>query len=133
MEDRVVSINIKMAKAKQLLADVGILQKHGGYNSIISRLYYACYHATTALRLTKKLQAKTHKGLAALLYTEFVSKGEFELTQSAFFARLMQERMDEDYGDFLVADHETIQEFLEPAKGYIDYIERLIALYYEQQ
>jgi len=126
MTDRLLSIQLKLSKAKTLLSEAQILVENKGYNSVISRLYYACYHATCALLLTKGLQSKTHKGLSVLLSKEFVLNGSFDLEKSAFFARLMQERMDEDYGDFLIADEDTIAEFFQPAKQYIDYIEKII-------
>lgn len=126
MTDRWLSIQLKMTKAKTLLSEVEILINHKGYNSIISRLYYACYHATSALLLTKGLQSKSHKGLSVVLNKEFVLKGYFDIEKSAFFARLMQERMDEDYGDFIVIDEEIINEFYEPSKEYIQYIEILV-------
>lgn len=126
MNDRLLSIQLKLSKAKTLLSEARILVENKGYNSVISRLYYACYHATCALLLTKALQSKTHKGLPVILNKEFVSDGTLDHEKSAFFARLMQERMDEDYGDFLIADEDTIAEFFQPAIQYINYIEKII-------
>ncbi len=87
MQDRLASIQLKLNKAKTLLSEVQILVEHKGYNSIISRLYYACYHATCALLLTKELQSKTHKGLIVIIHKEFVLKGNFDSEKSAFFSR----------------------------------------------
>ena len=126
MNNKSASIQLKIDKAKTLLSEAQILVAHKGYNSIISRLYYACYHATCALLLTQGLQSKTHKGLVVVLHKEFVLKGNFDSEKSSFFARLLQEPMDEDYGDFVVMDYQTTFEFLEPAKEYIHYIEQLI-------
>ena len=84
MNIQITSIKLKLSKAKELLGDAKVLFDNGGYNSVVSRLYYACYHATVALMLTKQLQSKTHKGLAVLLHKEFVSKGLFDLKHSAF-------------------------------------------------
>lgn len=126
MNDRLLSIQLKLTKAKTLISEAQILVENKGYNSVISRLYYACYHATCALLLTRELQSQTHKGLSIILSKEFILKGAFDPDKSAFFARLMQERMDEDYGDFIIADEGIIAEFFQPAKQYIDYIERII-------
>jgi uncharacterized protein (UPF0332 family) len=127
MDIQITSIKLKLSKAKELLGDANILFDNGGYNSVVSRLYYACYHATVALMLTKQLQSKTHKGLAVLLHKEFVSKGVFDPKHSAFFSRLMQERTLDDYGDFLIADKEDVVSFMQPSIEYINYIEKLIA------
>ena len=126
MDIQITSIKLKLSKAKELLGDAKILFENGGYNSVISRLYYACYHATVALMLTKQLQPKTHKGLAVLLHKEFVSKGVFDPAHSAFFSKLMQERTLDDYGDFLIADKEDVTSFMQPAIEYVSYIEKFI-------
>jgi uncharacterized protein (UPF0332 family) len=102
MDIQATSIKLKLSKAKELLGDAKIVFDNGGYNSVVSRLYYACYHATVALRLTKQIQSKPHRGLTVLLHKEFVSKGLFSPEHPAFFSKLMQERTLDDYGDFLV-------------------------------
>ncbi|HVB03781.1 MAG TPA: hypothetical protein VNE41_08670 [Chitinophagaceae bacterium] len=46
----------------------------------------------------------------------FVLVGLFNKTHAAFFSKLMQERMDEDYNDFTVDDEAEVKEFIEPVK-----------------
>jgi uncharacterized protein (UPF0332 family) len=130
---RTTSIKLKLSKAKELLGDARILFDNGGYNSVVSRLYYACYHATVALLLTKKLQSKTHKGLVVLLHKEFVSNGLFDPQHSGFFSKLMQERTLDDYGDFLIANKEDVISFMQPAIEYINYVEKFIENFDEQE
>ncbi len=127
MNKNATSINLKLIKSKELIREAKILIENDGYNSVISRLYYACYHATSALMLTKELQSKTHKGLAGLLHKEFVSNGLFDVKHSIFFSKLKQERTEDDYGDFLIADKEEVKSFMGPAIEYINYVEKLIA------
>lgn len=121
-----LSIQLKLAKAKLLLSEVPVLEEHQLNATAINRLYYACYHATRALLLTKDLIPKTHKGVVTMLHKHFVLEKLFDTAKAAFFSRLMKERMDDDYSDFLSVANETINEFAEPAKKYIDYIEELI-------
>ena len=120
------SIQLKLTKAKLLLSEIPILQQHQLNATIINRLYYACYHATKALLLTKDLIPKTHNGVISMLHKHFVAEGLFDIKEAAFFSRLMQERMDDDYSDFLSVDTETVREFTAPAQQYIKYIEKLI-------
>lgn len=126
MNKQSAAIKFQLQKANQLLRDAEILVEHGGLTSVISRLYYACFHATTALLQTKNLVAKTHTGLITVLHKEFVLKKEFDAEQSKFFSSLLKERMDDDYGSSLVTDIEEVTGFLQPAKKYIDYIANLI-------
>ena len=39
---------------------------------------------------------------------------------------LMNERMDDDYNDFLITEFDEIEKFVEPSKEYLAYIENLI-------
>jgi len=53
MSNKEASIGLKMNKAKSLLAEVHILMQHKFYTTAINRLYYAFFHATKALLLTR--------------------------------------------------------------------------------
>src|SRR6185437_11299878 len=97
------------------------------YGTAINRLYYSCYHVTKALLLTKGLVPKTHSGVATMLNQNFVLTGEFDKSQAAFFSKLMHERIDDDYSDFVIVEYDEIDEFIEPAKAYISYVENLTA------
>ena len=61
-----------------------------------------------------------------MLNKHFVLEGNFDKMQAAFFSRLMQERIDDDYSDFLVVEIDEIKEFIDPAKEYVNYVENLI-------
>ncbi len=64
-----------------------------------------------------------------MLHQHFVQNGSFDFTHAAFFSRLMQERIEDDYNDFMILDEAEVKEFIEPGKAYIIYIEQLIDQY----
>jgi hemerythrin-like domain-containing protein len=39
----------------------------------------------------------------------------------------MRERMEDDYNDLTTVDEDLVNEFIDSAKSYVDYVERLIA------
>lgn len=129
MKKNQLVIQLKMAKARQLLSEVDILLENSFYNTAINRLYYSCFHATKALLLTKDLIPKTHSGTVNLLHQHFVLNNEFLPSHASFFAKLMQERIEDDYNDFLIADIDDVNVFLEPSMDYLKYIEELIESY----
>ena len=104
MSNKEASIKLKIAKAIGLVAEVTILIEHRFYSTAINRLYYSCFHATKALLLTKNIVPKTHSGVVAMLHQHFVQQELFDADQAAFFSRLMQERIDDDYSDFIIID-----------------------------
>ena len=127
------SIQLKLDKAKSLLHEIPFLQQHHFNATIINRLYYACYHATKALLLTKSFVPKTHNGVVSMLHQHFVLHDIFNIEKASFFSRLMQERLDDDYSDFAIVEDEVVEEFAEPAKEYVKYIESLILQKMKQQ
>jgi len=126
MSNKQDSIELKLAKATALLSEVPVLMQHGFYATVINRLYYACFHATKALLLSKDIIPKTHSGVIGMLHKNFVQEGLFEYEHAAFFSRLMQERIEDDYNDFLIPDEDEVKEFVDPAKKYIAYIYQML-------
>jgi len=126
------AIRLKLLKSKSLLEEVTVLMDHKFYVSSISRLYYSCFHATKALLLTKDLLPKTHSGVINQLHHHFVLPGLFDPSFATFFSRLMQERIDDDYSDFMIINEEEVIEYIQPAQEYLAYIEKLIGDYFEQ-
>lgn len=126
MIDQKEIIRLKIEKAKSIMGEVSVQIQNHFYITAINRLYYSCYHATKALLLTKNLVSKTHAGVISLLNQHFVLTGIFNESKSSFFSKLMHERIDDDYGDFLILDFEDIAEFIEPGKEYLNYVLELI-------
>jgi uncharacterized protein (UPF0332 family) len=126
MTEKEQAIALKLEKARSLMSEVEVQLQNHFYTTAINRLYYSCFHATKALLLTKDLTPKTHSGIVSMLHQHFVSDGSFDKIHAAFFSKLMQERIDDNYGDFMRAEFDEVKEFIAPAKEYIDYIKRLI-------
>ena len=116
------AVNLILDKARALMNEVNVLIENKFYTSAISRAYYGCFHATRALLLTKDLTAKTHSGVIALLHKHFVLENTFQHEKAAFLSKLMQERIDDEYSDFMIKDFSEIEPYIEPARQYLDYV-----------
>ena len=126
MSRKQASIQLKLAKAKSLLDEVPVLLAHQFYNTAVNRAYYACFHATKALLLTKDVSPKTHSGVVHQLHLHFVKNGLFHADQAAFFSNIMHERIEDDYNDEAFTNPDAVQKFVESATAYVTYIETLI-------
>ena len=119
------TIQQKLEIAQAFFNEVPVHLRNRFYNTAINRLYYGCFYATQALLLTMSLTPKTHKGVAQLLHKHFVSKGLFDKAKAEFFSDLLKERLEGDYGDFLIIDEEEIKDFIQPGKEYIEYVTKM--------
>ncbi len=129
MSRRDEAIKIKMKKAAALMKEVDVLFENEFYDTLINRLYYSCFHATKALLLTKDLVSKTHSGTVSILNQRFVKENTFDIRHAAFFKSLMNERVQSDYDDFIITDESQVNEFIQPAKEYLEYVSQLIKKY----
>ncbi len=120
------AIELKLTKAKALMDEVDFQLKNKYYTTAINRLYYGCFHATKALLLTQDLVSKTHSGVSTLLLQKFVLTGLFDATHASFFNKLMNERIDDDYSDFMIMNFEEIEEFIKPAKEFFTYTTSIV-------
>jgi uncharacterized protein (UPF0332 family) len=125
------TIKLKLSKAHSLLLEIDVMMTNKFYTSVVSRLYYSCFHATKALLLTKDLMPKTHKGTSTILHQNFVNTGLFNNDKAIFFDKLMEERIEDDYNDFMIFDESKVIGFIEPAKQYIEYVTKLIETYFD--
>ncbi len=125
MSDNKTIAKLKLEKAKFLLSEIIVLMEHKFYNNVIARLYYSCFYATQALLLLQNFIPKTHKGVISLLNEHLVQTGLFDLDKAAFFSRLFNERILDDYNEFLIMDEDEVSDFIEPAKEYVAYIENI--------
>lgn len=128
MTNKEDAIKKKMEKAIALMNEVDVLLANSFYTTAVSRLYYSCFHATKALLLTKDLIPKTHRGVDVLLHEHFVKTNIFDKEQARFFGELMQERIDDDYSDYMVLTIEEIKKFIDPSKSYLKYVLSLIEI-----
>jgi uncharacterized protein (UPF0332 family) len=67
------------------------------HNDALSRLYYALFHAVTALLLTEGVEPRRHRALAGLLGTHFVSSGALRPEDIAVVSRTQSYRDLADY------------------------------------
>ena len=126
MNSKQEAIEKKIAKANALLSEIDVLMEHRFHATAVNRLYYACFHATKALLLTKDLIPKTHSGVINLLHQHFVQSELMDVKQAAFFSRLLQERIEDDYSDAIILNDDEVADFVQPAKEYVKYREEVI-------
>lgn len=55
-------IRYRIARAKEAMEDALLLAEKKRWNSVVNRLYYACFYITVALLIKHNLPHKTHAG-----------------------------------------------------------------------
>lgn len=78
-EERKVLVSLEYEKALSIFSQIEGLQSLGYWDNIANRLYYALFHAVSALLIHDKHEVNTHKGLVAMFGKYYVKTGIFTL------------------------------------------------------
>lgn len=112
-------------------AHVAIKQADGNrslafWEVVANRLYYACFHAVSALLIEYGYSFKTHDGLVNLFGLNFVKTGLVDLSHGRFLSQLQTMREKGDYNCIYDVTEEDVIPMIEPAKLLITTVEQLI-------
>ena len=101
-------IRYRLERAREGLAEARVLLDAGHLHTAVSRLYYACFYAVSALLLTEGRRVSKHSGVRSL------------------YRRLFDHRQEADYADLASFERETVQGWLEEADAFVREIARLV-------
>lgn len=116
----------RLNKAHQLLHDIDILIENELWNSTINRMYYACFHAVSALLIKNGIEVKSHMGVRQAFGLHFVKAGKISPEYGRIFSRIYDKRQSSDYDDFIEFTKEEIENLYPQIKTFISIIDRLI-------
>ena len=125
-KDRQAVVKYRLEKAKNLFAEIPVQMENKFYATTANRLYYACYHAVTALLISDGHKAHTHSGVKTLLGLHYVTQNKIEKSFGKMYNHLFNLRQSGDYEDLFDVDEEDVKPFLEPVEKFIAEIEKLI-------
>jgi uncharacterized protein (UPF0332 family) len=90
----------------------------GGYDSCVSRSYYAMFFMAEAVLLTKNLSA-SHKGVISLFGEHFIKTGIFERDLGKALNDAYDKRLVGDYGIGFIVTKEEAKDLLEIAQDFV--------------
>ena len=125
-EERKSLVRLRLENAKSTYSEIALHVGNGLWNTAANRLYYACYYAVGALLVNKGISAATHNGVINQFGLHFVSTGKISMEQGKLFRRFLELRQTGDYDDVIKITEADILPLLEPAKQFIETVERLI-------
>jgi len=125
-EEEKVLVAYRMKRAHEAIDEAKMLFDGGHINSYVSRLYYACFYAVSALLLTKNFSTSKHGYLRSLMHRELVKTGLIPKELGGHFDILFDSRLKGDYADFATFDADDVSGWLEGTQQFVDHAERLI-------
>lgn len=126
-EERRVMVELELERADRIMQQLPTLIAQQYWDTTVNRMYYAAFHAVSALLIHNAIQVRTHKGSIIVFNKEFVRTGVFPEEEGKLYAQLEGLRERGDYNCFIDASEQEVVPLLEPLKAFIEKIKGLIA------
>ena len=125
-EERKIIVEFEIEKAHRLIDQFPILEDAKLWDTLANRVYYAVFHAVTALLIKYGLHAASHQGVSVLFSKHFVKEGLIDVEYGSFFARLENMREKSDYTCLFETTEEEVLPMIPKAKELVSIIENLL-------
>lgn len=128
-EERKIIVGLEIEKSKRTFAEIEILRQAGLWNTIANRLFYAVFHAVTALLISEGYPAGSHQGTVIQFHQYFIKKGILTKSDGAFYSQMQTLREKADYNcTYYATEEDTAPRIAETAT----FIDRVIGVIKEQ-
>ena len=121
-EERAILVNLEYEKGKSFLVQAEKIAELGYWDMVANRLYYAVFHAVSALLIKNGHKVGTHKGVVLLFGQHYIKTGIFSINEGRLYSQLQTMREKADYVCTFQTSQEEIVPMLEPARKMIEKI-----------
>jgi uncharacterized protein (UPF0332 family) len=119
-------IEYKIRKSNQSINAALVLIENNFHNEAISKIYYACFHISSALLNKYNIDAKTHAGVKAMLHKNFFENSLLPQNQASFYSSIFFFRQTSDYDDNIDYEKEVIISLYNEAIIFISTLNELL-------
>ncbi len=125
-EEREIVVRLEMEKADSTFAENEGLVEKGYWNTLANRLYYALFHAVSALLISDGREVGSHKGAAIRFHQYYVRTGIFSEDEGSFYSQMETLREKADYNCFFKVSEADVKARIETTRQMIEKVRRYI-------
>lgn len=126
-EDRKVLVALELEKTEKTLHEMEVTRQNGLWAMTANRLYYALFHAVSALLINDRHEVGTHRGAVGKFSLFYVKTGLFTPAEGRLCSQLQSLREDGDYNCSIDIQQDEVEEKLIPTIQLIEKIKKMIA------
>lgn len=121
-EERAIMVNLEFEKAVRFSDQARKNAEIKEWDVVANRLYYAMFHAVSALLIHDKHKVGTHKGAVMMFGQHYVRTGVFSANEGRLYSQLQTMREKADYNSAWRTSEDIMAPLIEPATMFIDKI-----------
>lgn len=124
--ERQIIVERELEKALRTYDDMAFIAREGKWEAAANRLYYALFHAISALLISDGHNVKSHRGIMSMFGEHYVRTEIFSHKDGSLLSDLVIMRDNADYNCFFEANEEKISPYIEPTQQLIEKIRKYI-------
>ena len=125
--DRQVMITLELDNSAKTWGQMEVQVNNGVWEMAANRLYYALFHAVSALLINDKHQVGTHRGAVNQFSLYYVKTGIFSKDEGRLYSNIQKLREDGDYNCYIDVEQKDVEGYIEPTRQLIEKIRKYIA------
>lgn len=126
-EERQIVVHLEIEKAHRIFSQIEALKRLGYWDNIANRLYYALFHAVSALLIHDGHNVGTHKGVVVAFGQHYIRTGVFPLSDGKLYSQLQTIREKSDYNCTYDMQEKDLLPLITPSKLLIEKIAAAIS------
>ena len=126
-EERRIVVHLELEKANRIFSQIEALRTLGYWDNIANRLYYALFHAVSALLIHDGHNVSTHKGVVVAFGQHYIRTGVFPLADGKLYSQLQTIREKSDYNCTYDMQEKDLLPLIAPSKLLIEKITFIIS------
>jgi uncharacterized protein (UPF0332 family) len=115
-----------LTRSREALEEAEILAGANHWNTCVSRLYYSCFYAASALLQKQGFSSSKHSGVRSLFNNHLVRTGMVSKEISAIYNDLFDRRQESDYGPFFVFEETDVKPWFNDVEIFVNTITELV-------
>lgn len=125
-EKRKQLVELYWSKSEATLEELTLAVEGKKWNMAANRLYYALFHAVSALFIKDGRKISSHRGAKQTIGQYYVLSGKLTPEEGHFYAQMESLRERADYDVIFRATQEEIEDYLPQAYSFVNSIKRLL-------
>ena len=125
-EERQVIVTLELEKADKIWSQLSVQVQAQLWDMAANRLYYALFHAVSAMLIHDHHEVGTHRGAVNKFSLYYVKQGIFTKADGRLYSRLQGLREDGDYNCSFDVEQDEVEEKIEPTRMLIEKIKHYI-------
>ena len=126
-EERRIMVELEIERAEKITEQFEALREQKFWDTLVNRMYYAAFHAVSALLIIDGREVGSHKGAAIRFHQYYVRQGIFTEDEGSFYSQMETLREKADYNCFFKVSETDIKSRIEPTRQLIEKIKTYIA------